>query len=634
MSAPPLQADVSETRPSGRARRLRLPLAAVLVTGFGALTTLAVATVLALGLVSAGRNTFALLSDKADLALRGVVVRVRHQLDPANAQVAYLNGLVESAVLDTGDRAQMITVLTGALAATPQVTSISFIGPDYRTLRAGRTEGVLWTEEVDQSADQQVIQGVQEARDRRGPYWAPPTWSTDLKTTVLTLRHPVRKGERFAGVLVVAVSLGDLSRFLSELFVDENLSAFVLFDREHVLAHQNLRYLELDLSRRQGGIPLPLVAEVEDPILSRLWEGQVQSPPLGPQTEARLVDVGAESYLFLLRPLEGYGPQPWTVGISVRLDDVGAEIERLQTAALVGIAILLASVAVALLAGLAISRQVARIAAAAASVATLDFRGAPRLPDSRFREISDAAQAFNTMVAGLRWFETYVPKKLVLRLIGQRAAQMGELVSEERQVTVMFTDIRGFSRLAEDLGPTETAALLNQHFGRLAACIEAEGGTVDKFIGDAVMAFWGAPEVQDDQAARALAAARQIALAVAEDNQARAARGEAPVGVRIGLHTGPVIVGNIGSASRLNYTIVGDTVNIAQRIEELAGSLAGTAAEDVLVLCSGVTAAAAGPQPGLEPVGTHRLRGRSGHVELYRLRNDGAALGSGDRPAA
>jgi class 3 adenylate cyclase len=426
-------------------------------------------------------------------------------------------------------------------------------------------------------------------------------------------------------MLVVAVSLADLSRFLSELFVDENLSAFVLFDREHVLAHQNLRYLELDLSRLGGGVPLPLIEQVDDPILARMWEGEIQSPPLGPQTETRVATVGAEEYLFLLRPLEGYGAQPWTLGIAVRLDAVGQEIERLLTAALVGMAILLASVAAALFAGRAISRQIARIADAATVVGSLDFRAAPRLPDSRFREIARAAEAFNTMVSGLRWFETYVPKKLVLQLMGQGTAQATGLASEERQVTVMFTDIRGFTRLAEDLGANETAALLNQHFSRLSACIEAEGGTVDKFIGDAVMAFWGAPELQDDHAARALAAARRIARAAAEDNRARSARGEPPVRVRVGLHTGPVVVGNIGSASRLNYTIVGDTVNIAQRIEELASRFFAEAEEqpDAVVLASATTVEAAGAAPsagaGLESAGVHRLRGRSAPIEIHRL---------------
>ena len=276
---------------------------------------------------------------------------------------------------------------------------------------------------------------------------------------------------------------------------------------------------------------------MDDPVLASLWRNSRPADSFTitgrNRTNAEVVEIGDDNHLFLLRSLEGYGAQPWTVGINYRLDEVGVEIERLWTTALVGLGILLVSVGTALWIGRAISRQIGRLAAAASSVSALDFKGAPTLPDSRFRELANAADAFNAMVAGLRWFETYVPKGLVLRLIQRDASDKtgGGIGSEERQVTVMFTDIRGFSALAEDLGAAETAALLNSHFSLLSACIEAEGGTVDKFIGDAVMAFWGAPEVQQDHAARALRAAREIAAAI-RGRQRQALRRRAAGGPR------------------------------------------------------------------------------------------------------
>src|SRR3954447_21437406 len=109
---------------AGKRRRLRLPIAAVLVAGFGSLMLAAGASVLILGLSSAGRNTYALLKDKADLAIDSVVVRVRHQLDPAHDQITYLTGLIESGKIDPDDRESMLDTLQGALAATPQVTGV------------------------------------------------------------------------------------------------------------------------------------------------------------------------------------------------------------------------------------------------------------------------------------------------------------------------------------------------------------------------------------------------------------------------------------------------------------------------------------------------------------------------------
>jgi adenylate cyclase len=619
--APPA-ARISGRLTAGKRRRLRLPIAAVLVAGFGTLMLAAVASVLILGLSSAGRNTFALLNDKADLAIDSVVVRVRHQLDPARDQITYLTGLIESGKLDPDDRQSMLDTLQGALAATPQVTGVGFSPLNQVVLRAARVNGEVRESVLDLSASPEMTQAMAEGKDRQGPYWAEPVWSAEGKTTLLTLRMPVRRDDKFIGLMIVAVALGDLSRFLSELYVDEGLSAFVLYDRDHVLAHQALRYKEFNFSE-QAGLPLPRVDQVDDPVLANLWRNSKPADRFTitgrNRTNAEVVEIGDDSHLFLLRSLEGYGAQPWTAGINYRLDEVGVEIERLWTTALVGFGILLVSVGAALWIGRAISRQIGRLAAAASSVSALDFKGAPTLPDSRFRELANAADAFNAMVAGLRWFETYVPKGLVLRLIQRDASDKtgGGIGSEERQVTVMFTDIRGFSALAEDLGAAETAALLNSHFSLLSACIEAEGGTVDKFIGDAVMAFWGAPEVQQDHAARALRAAHAIAVAIHGDNVKRCAVGLPAVRVRIGLHSGPVVVGNIGSASRINYTIVGDSVNTAARIEELAAGLQGDA--EVIVLAGASTAEESGGCVALTSVGIRNLRGRSELVEVFRM---------------
>ena len=176
------------------------------------------------------------------------------------------------------------------------------------------------------------------------------------------------------------------------------------------------------------------------------------------------------------------------------------------------------------------------------------------------------------MLRGLRWFEVYVPRALVERLMGLGTA--GTLASVEREVTVMFTDIAGFTAFSEGRPAAEVAQFLNRHFAMVSESIEATGGTVDKFIGDGVMAFWGAPEAQPDHAERAARAALAIAQALRIDNEARRAAGEVPVRLRLGLHTGPVTVGNIGAPGRMNYTIIGDTVNAAQRVEALGKDLA------------------------------------------------------------
>ncbi|MGQ9364790.1 adenylate/guanylate cyclase domain-containing protein [Azospirillum sp. ST 5-10] len=610
----------------GKRRRLHLPIAAVLVAGFGSLMLLAVASVLVLGLVSAGRNTFSLLNDKADLALSGVEVRVRHQLDPAADLAKYVAGLIESGDLDPADRAALTATLRGSLAAVPHVTGVGFIGADRTGLRVGRLDGKLQVMPIDLNTADAVPPEALDGADRTGPEWADPAWSASAGTTFISLFHPVRRAGAYVGQVAVAVSLGDLSRFLSNLYVERGVNAFVLYDDTHVLAHPSLAALKFDFGGKAGP-PLPRIDQVEDPALAALWTEGRQAESLKKRTEMRFVPTGGIDTLFLMRKMAGYGKQEWTVGIAMRAEEAEAEVQRLYTTALAGLGILLVSVGVALLVGRRISRQIGRLAEAADRVRAFDFRSVAELPDSSLRELSRAATAFNAMVAGLRWFETYVPKALVLRLMHRQGGAAG-LSSEEREVTVMFTDIRGFSALAEDLGAADTAALLNEHFTQLADCIEAEGGTVDKFIGDAIMAFWGAPEEQADHAARALRAAHAIADAVHADNRRRAASGLAPVRVRIGLHSGPVVVGNIGSASRINYTIVGDTVNVAARVEELAARLQGEA--EMIVLASAATAARGDGVAPMACLGKHRLRGRSGSTEVWRMMPNGSeALAEG-----
>jgi len=604
--------------PATRRRRLRLPIAAVLVAGFGALMLAAVASVLVLGLVSAGRNTLTLLNDKADLALAGVEVRVRHQLDPANDMAKTIAGLIERGDLDPADRARLGDTLRGALAAVPDVTGVGFFGPDLTGVRVGRNETALTVHAIDLRGAKDLPPEALDGAERTAPRWAEPLWSQEAGTSYLALFHPVRRHGRYLGQVAVAVSLGDLSRFLSNLYVEQGLNAFVLYDRAHVLAHPSLATLRFDFSGNGDRVPLPRTDQVDDPALTALWAKGRAMESLRKRTEVRMVPVGGDDMLVLLRGMAGYGRQEWTVGIALPADQAGAEVERLYTTALAGLGILLVSVTAALVVGRRISRQVKLLADAADRVRAFEFREVTELPDSRLEELGRAAAAFNAMVAGLRWFETYVPKALVLRLMHRRGGDAG-LGSEEREVTVMFTDIRGFSRLAAHLGAADTAALLNDHFTRLASCIEVEDGTVDKFIGDSIMAFWGAPEEQADHAARALRAAHAIARVLHADNRRRAAAGLAPIRVRIALHTGPVVVGNIGSASRINYTIVGDTVNVAARIEELASGLQGDS--EVIVLASAATARHAdlGTQGAMHAIGRYSLRGRGDTTEVWRM---------------
>jgi adenylate cyclase len=184
-----------------------------------------------------------------------------------------------------------------------------------------------------------------------------------------------------------------------------------------------------------------------------------------------------------------------------------------------------------------------------------------------------------------------------------------------REVTVFFADIVGFTSSAETMDPEELSRFLERVFTFAADAIFEQGGTLDKFIGDAVMAFFGAPIPQPDHARRAVAAAAKLVESLLAWNLQRVARGEKPVAVRVGVNTGTAFVGDIGSDRRVDYTVLGNTVNVAARLES---AVAGP--NEVVV---GVeTARQAGSSYAFEPLGEQWLKGLSKGLTAFRLRLD------------
>ncbi len=185
--------------------------------------------------------------------------------------------------------------------------------------------------------------------------------------------------------------------------------------------------------------------------------------------------------------------------------------------------------------------------------------------------------------------------------------------AENRELTVLFCDLRGFTPMSEKMAPERLRELLNLYFLRMSQIIHGHGGTLDKFIGDAVMAFWGAPQSDDRHAAHAVQAALAMIAAVEPLNAELAERGLPPLAPCIGLATGVVCVGDLGSSLRRSYTAVGDGVNLAARIES------ATRGYDVPLLVADTTRAAAGELPGCEWVEVDEVavKGRSQLVTLW-----------------
>lgn len=208
-----------------------------------------------------------------------------------------------------------------------------------------------------------------------------------------------------------------------------------------------------------------------------------------------------------------------------------------------------------------------------------------------------------------RAFGLYVSPEVVDHLMAHRDRL--KLGGERRDITVLFTDLEGFTTLTERLGAEQVTKILNLHFSGATRIVKQQGGTVNRFIGDAVMAMWGAPREDPQQARNAVVAACEMQADVARLRDELIAQGLPPIRMRIGLHTCNAIVGNLGASDRFDYTCIGDGVNLGARLEGV-NKLYGTG-----ILASGDTVARLGGHPRMRLVDEVIVKGKSEPVEIY-----------------
>jgi adenylate cyclase len=203
-----------------------------------------------------------------------------------------------------------------------------------------------------------------------------------------------------------------------------------------------------------------------------------------------------------------------------------------------------------------------------------------------------------------RYFSPQVAKEI-------EAAEDHLATGHEYEITVLFSDLVGFTSAAENVPPSELVNLLNEVHSALVQAVFHHSGTLDKYTGDGLMAYFGAPIGQSDHALRALLCAQEMQNTITNLNQSRAQLGKPALRLSIGLHSGHAVVGAIGAPNRREFTAIGDTVNVASRIEKL------TRLYDSPILFTERTARAVGERIALNHLGTTQVKGRSEPVELY-----------------
>ena len=605
-------------------KRFRAPIWFVLALAFAGLVLITTAVVAARLYSSALRSTTDLVAEMGDTRTAALAAAVKAELQPAEYSSRFLSAYILSGRVSVDDERRIQDLLLGSLAASPQVIGVAFVRSDLYTMAAARNANGMpfATTALSAVKDPMFRLVYRNGAALQQPDWGSPVYWPDLNVTGLPLLAPLRRDGQVIGVIATLISVPDFARRVLNRTREPGMNAFVLLDDTSLIVHPTLADGTFKPNDNQ---PLPKAADVADPVLRAFDPAHRDDPEIhrGVQldfsVQARTVD--GTDWIFLSRAVDVVGTRPWIAVLSVKGSDIGAQFENLQMALWISLGVAAMAVIGAIYLGRSISRPIHNFAGAIRHLSALEFDKTQPMKRSWLREFDIAAEAYNGMRSGLTWLSTYVPRTLVPALMEPDSAE--SFTAKEREVTVLFTDIIGFTAIGHRLRPPALARFLNRHFEILGEVIEAEGGTIDKYIGDSVMAFWGAPTAQGDHAERAARAAVEIGRRLREDNARRRRKGLNPVRVRIGLHTGTALAGNIGATGRINYTLVGETVNVAQRLEQFAKEIDDGHSEVIIV----ASAAIAGRLPVEIPqhaLGKHAVVERADPMPVFRLDGDPA----------
>jgi adenylate cyclase len=408
---------------------------------------------------------------------------------------------------------------------------------------------------------------------------------------------PVDVYQKRQGVLAVIIENTRLAQFLSQLSVGKSGAAFILRHDGAVVAAPDPDADETNMQRADQ----PLLAIAQGAIK------QANMSDANDKSGRRVRFVaGGNAYAVTMTPLAFAG---WTLATVIPEAEFLGPIEATIRKLMIGLAILVVAAA-------ALSAWLARRVIAAPLITVVDeLKHVERFEldqvrrhSSRIVELANLSNAIADMAGGLAAFGKYIPTDLVRMLL--REGVEPRPGGTARTLTVMFADIAGFTGLSERLGD-RIYPLLSGYLDTMSREVSSHGGTIDKFIGDAVMAFWGAPVANADHVVdacrAALACQRALRASGVVDDAGRLLK------VRIGINSGNMLVGNIGSELRLNYTVIGDAVNVASRLEG-ANKEYGTE-----IIIGEETRRLAGDRVQVRELDRLTVYGRSGGLAIYEL---------------
>ena len=406
---------------------------------------------------------------------------------------------------------------------------------------------------------------------KRSWYWATmqvdrpdvsePYLSFSIGAPVITVSAPLRG--KVLGVLAADLKLDTFSEFVQAQRPGQH-GAVIIFDQAgSIIAHPEFASLVASAMTHPARSSLPSIDEINSGMAASVLQRSYNQDHI----EGSIQNETGQGYLFRVTKFALGERYSGSIMLLAAQDDFVQNVRRVQYNGLV-LAVLVgtAFIPIVWMFGSRMSRSLQRITAQARQLQTL---AEPKLVPvtSYIREIHDLGGTMNLAQRAIWSFAHFVPKEIVRGLIDNSIST--RLGGAKRDLTLVFTDVQGFTTIAESADPDVLMRQTSRYFAVLTEAFLAEGGTVDKFIGDAVMVFWNAPHPQLDHVTRACRAVLAAKAANERLNTEFEADGLKPFITRFGIHVGEAIVGNVGSTERMNYTALGNTVNLAARLEGL-----------------------------------------------------------------
>jgi len=378
------------------------------------------------------------------------------------------------------------------------------------------------------------------------------------RTPGITASYPLLDTNgHFFGVIAVDLEMSAMSEFMMEPQIGPDFLSFIISSKGEVVASTDVN----QMMRAEGdNVKALLIDESKDPRMLLSHQIRINS-----KQNKFVFTAGDKQYVASFTSFPQSFGKEWELGIVIPIDTFVGDMKHTQKLIiLMSFIIFMISGFLVYIQAKRIARPIVRLADEATRIKNFELEQTTSV-DSSIYEIQMLNNSIVAMRQSMRAFSKFIPKVLVGKLL--KTNHELKIGGKMRRATLLFTDVANFTTVCENYPPERLVLHLSEYFEEVTDIIMKTNGIIDKYIGDAVMAFWGAPIADKDQALHACTAALTLQHRLSDLNRKWAVEGKPALETRIGIHIGEAIIGNIGSSDRMNYTALGDTVNLASRLE-------------------------------------------------------------------